>query len=224
MTPKERQKAIKYLTNKRNSLKSRGANPRNVNQYLGQNGAFVKFSSLNDNQLKRMVDRAKSQPDVTVVNGAIYPRNYIKNREYLETQEGYQPLLKDYQTALKSNLSYMTNKEYIKWRKKVNKDTKDAWNKAIRDAYGNINERQERFNKTFTNKRVKELMKFMGGLNPKQLSDFLDVVDTRLGFSHIKYAIIQKGLVRDIDDGSELFEALAKELDVLYSLYKEFIM
>lgn len=213
MTPKERQKAIKYLTNKRNSLKNRGANPRNVNQYLGQNGAFVKFSSLNDAQLKRMVDRAKSQPDVTVVNGAIYPTRYIKNRQYLELEEGFQPLLKDYKSSLSSHLNDMTLTEYKKYRRKVNQQTKDNWNKMISEAYDGIDE-----------SKVNELKRFINKLNPKQLTQFLDVVDLRLGFSKIIYPKVQQGLVRDIEDGSELFESLAQELETLYSLYKEFIM
>ena len=213
MTPKERQKAIKYLTNKRNSLKNRGANPRNVNQYFGQNGAFVKFSSLNDSQLKKMVERAKSQPSVTVVNGAIYPTRYIKNRQYLELEEGFQPLLKDYKSSLSSHLNDMTLSEYKKYRRKVNQQTKDNWNKMISEAYDGIDE-----------SKVNELKRFINKLNPKQLTQFLDVVDLRLGFSKIIYPKVQQGLVRDIEDGSELFESLAQELETLYSLYKEFIM
>ena len=223
MTPTERHKAVKYLNDKRSSLIKRGADPANINQYFGNNGAFIKFSSLSDSQLSRITNRVKNEPRVTVVEGSIYPVNYVKNREYLVSQEGYQPMVRDYQRARESLLSNMTKKEYIKYRQEINKQTKNKWKEEILNAYGRINEKQERFNKNRNNKRVKEILRFIDKLNAKDFSNFLDAVDIRLGFSNVKYAIIQQGLIRDVDDDIETFDMLSHELDVLYSLYRDFI-
>lgn len=224
MTPDERRKAIKFLNDKRASLRNRGADPANVSQYFGGNGAFVNFSKLSDSQLKRFEDRVKSSPRVTVVNGSIYPINYVKNREYLEQTEGKQPLVRDYERALKSPLTYQTNKEYKKYRAKIERETRQKWKKEVKDLYGRVNEKQERLNKRSTsNPRVKEILDFIDTLSYKDFTKFLDVVDSRLGFSAIQYSIIQKGLLRDIDDDIETFDRISHELDVLYSLYQDFI-
>ena len=132
-------------------------------------------------------------------------------------------MVRDYQRARESLLSNMTKKEYIKYRQEINKQTKNKWKEEILNAYGRINEKQERFNKNRNNKRVKEILRFIDKLNAKDFSNFLDAVDIRLGFSNVKYAIIQQGLIRDVDDDIETFDMLSHELDVLYSLYRDFI-
>ena len=224
MTPIERKKTIKYLNDKRSKLRNRGANPANVSQYFGGTGAYVKFPSLSDSELKRFSDRARSEPRVTVVNGSIYPVNYVKNREYLDRTEGYQPFVRDYERAKKSPLSYQTNREYVKYREKVERETRKRWKKEIKEAFGGVNEKLGRINKkSRNNKKVKEILKWVDGLSNKQFSRFLDVVDSRLGFSDVKYIILQQGLLRDIEDDIETFDRISHELDVLYSLYQDFI-
>lgn len=213
MTPEERRKTIKYLNSRRESLRKKGADPANVSQYFGGNGAFVNFSKLSDSQLARFKDRVRSQPRVTVVQGSIYPVSYVSNRKYLDKTEGYQPLVKDYEKAIKSPLSTMTNKEYRKHRAKVEKEAKESYKKAIREAFGGLEEGTG---------RLDEILKFIDKLSRKDFAQFLDVVDTRLGFSAIKYAIIQKGLIKDIEGDLDTFDRQYHELNILYSLYKDF--
>lgn len=165
LSPKERKKQRDYLVRKRKSLFSKGADAKEVYEFLGG----YDFKGLSDNKLSSLYNRAKSQPKVSVVKGKIYSNDFLKKakswygKDFLE-EKLTQGFLKSKKSFLNSFNSLAEIRSYKNKRDNIAKqryidmvevlihdmDASPTHKKKARQTLAQI--------KKFSNKRFKEFL------------------------------------------------------------------
>lgn len=161
---KERKRMIERIRRQRNRLVNKGAYSSEIYDYMGI-PSKQKIGKLTDTELEKITNKLNNAPRVTVINGNIYPIEYISRFDVWFKGE-QQPLKKGFKQAMSSRLmtEYKNKNELIKAKRDFDKMRQKQYAEQLVTYFGNSGEVWEKKIERMSTNKFKEFLERSQGI------------------------------------------------------------
>lgn len=202
----KRKKMIERIRRQKNRLISKGAYSSEIYDYMGI-PSKQKIGKLTDTELEKITNKLNNAPRVTVINGNIYPIDYLSRFDvWFKGQQ--QPLKKGFKSSMSSRLmtEYKNKNELIKAKKEFDKMRQNQYAEQLINYFGNSGE--------VWGKKIRRM-------SAEKFKKFLEISQGILDFEKLFY--VNKDLNLQISDSihmnldiSSYIEGFLTDLDRIY--------
>lgn len=161
---RERKRMIERIRRQRNRLVNKGAYSTEVYDYMGI-PSKQKIGKLSNAELEKITERLNKAPRVTVINGNIYPIDYISRFDVWFKGE-QQPLKKGFKSSMSSRLmtEYKNKNELIKAKREFDKMRQKQYAQQLVDYFGNNGEAWAKRIERMSSSKFKEFLERSQGI------------------------------------------------------------